>query len=76
MVDTSSLAPAGGDEAPDLGRRQLLNLFAFGAMTGVIGGTLYPAMSWASRFPRAAGSVPTRAGSAAWCRGSREISLI
>ena len=44
MVDTSSLAPAGGDEAPDLGRRQLLNLFTFAAVTGVIGGALYPAL--------------------------------
>ena len=44
MSNTSSLAPAGGDEAPDLARRQLLNLITFGAVTGVIGGALYPAL--------------------------------
>jgi len=44
MPNTSSLAPAGGDEAPDLARRQLLNLITFGAVTGVIGGALYPAL--------------------------------
>lgn len=56
MADTNALASPGGDQVPDLSRRQLLNLITFGAVTGVVGGALYPAL----RFflpPRAAGGA-------------------
>lgn len=54
MTDAPSLAPGSDVQAPDLSRRQLLNLISFGAVTGVVAGALYPVL----RFflpPRAAG---------------------
>jgi cytochrome b6-f complex iron-sulfur subunit len=54
MAHSDLLAAHGGDPVPDPSRRQLLNLIAFGAVTGVAAGALYPAL----RFllpPRAAG---------------------
>lgn len=56
MTDTNSLASPGGGAVPDPSRRQLLNLLTFGAVTGVVGGALYPAL----RFflpPQAAGGA-------------------
>lgn len=54
MADLGSLGPVDSGEAPDLSRRQLLNLLAFGAVSGVAVGALYPV----ARFftpPRAQG---------------------
>lgn len=56
MADMNALASPGGDQVPDPSRRQLLNLITFGAVTGVVGGALYPAL----RFflpPRASGGA-------------------
>ena len=54
MADLASSGPAGSGDVPDLSRRQLLNLLAFGAVSGVAVGALYPV----ARFftpPRAEG---------------------
>ncbi|QPN64125.1 cytochrome b6-f complex iron-sulfur subunit [Synechococcus sp. CBW1004] len=56
MTNTDALGRENEDQAPDPARRQLLNLITFGAVTGVVGGVLYPAL----RFflpPRARGGA-------------------
>ena len=42
MSDLGSVAPSGAGDAPDLSRRQLLNLLTFGTVSGVAVGALYP----------------------------------
>jgi cytochrome b6-f complex iron-sulfur subunit len=42
VSDVGSFGPAGAGDAPDLSRRQLLNLLTIGAVSGVAVGALYP----------------------------------
>jgi cytochrome b6-f complex iron-sulfur subunit len=42
MSDLGSVASSGAGDAPDLSRRQLLNLLTFGTVSGVAVGALYP----------------------------------
>ena len=56
MADANALPPVSGDDVPDPSRRQLLNLLSFGAVTGVVGGALYPALRFFAP-PRTGGSA-------------------
>lgn len=44
MTDVHVLQGGSDDQVPDPSRRQLLNLITFAAVTGVVGGALYPAL--------------------------------
>ena len=57
MSDVSSLPAGRGDQLPDPARRQLLNLITFGAVTGVVGGALYPALRFVLPPREAGGSA-------------------
>jgi cytochrome b6-f complex iron-sulfur subunit len=85
MPEVSAL-PGGGDQLPDPARRQLLNLITFGAVSGVVGGALYPALRFVLPPREAGGSASVLArdelgdpiSASAWLQGRQpgERSLV